>query len=177
MGKAFYLRKDFDSASMTFQFINYNLYPRKKKDEDQMIVGSNENNNALSISSKEDRNLIDKAFSRPPSRNDALVWQVRALTDMGDYGSAAGLINTLRDDPQFPERLQSYFQEVRGYWFFKQKMYDSAIAYIQNSMPNALDLQDQARREFCLHNFMKGATNPILLPIIMTWLYVTPPIL
>ncbi|MGN6248800.1 MAG: tetratricopeptide repeat protein [Ginsengibacter sp.] len=160
IGEAYYLRKDFDSASMTFQFINYNLYPRKKKDEDQMIVGSNENNNALSISSKEDRNLIDKAFSRPPSRNDALVWQVRALTDMGDYGSAAGLINTLRDDPQFPERLQSYFQEVQGYWFFKQKMYDSAIAYIQNSMPNALDLQDQARREFLLAQLYERSNKP-----------------
>jgi tetratricopeptide (TPR) repeat protein len=160
IGEAYYLRKDFDSASMTFQFINYNLYPRKKKDEDQMIVGSNENNNALSISSKEDRNLIDKAFSRPPSRNDALVWQIRALTDMGDYGSAAGLINTLRDDPQFPERLESYFQEVQGYWFFKQKIYDSAISYIQNAMSNALDLQDQARREYLLAQLYERSNKP-----------------
>ncbi|HZI69520.1 MAG TPA: tetratricopeptide repeat protein [Hanamia sp.] len=160
IGEAYYLRKDFDSASMTFQFINYNLYPRKKKDEDQMIVGSNENNNALSISSKEDRNLIDKAFSRPSSRNDALVWQIRALTDMGDYGSAAGLINTLRDDPQFPERLESYFQEVQGYWFFKQKIYDSAISYIQNAMSNALDLQDQARREYLLAQLYERSNKP-----------------
>ncbi|HEU5053743.1 MAG TPA: tetratricopeptide repeat protein [Hanamia sp.] len=160
IGEAYYLRKDFDSASMTFQFINYNLYPRKKKDEDQMIVGSNDNNNALSISSKEDRNLIDKAFSRPPSRNDALVWQIRALTDMGDYGSAAGLINTLRDDPQFPERLESYFQEVQGYWFFKQKIYDSAISYIQNAMSNALDLQDQARREYLLAQLYERSNKP-----------------
>ncbi len=76
-------------------------------------------NNALSISSKEDRNIIDKAFSRPPSRNDALVWQVRALTDLGDYPEAAGLINTLRNDPQFPGRLEPYFQEVQGYWFYQ----------------------------------------------------------
>ncbi len=152
IGEAYYLRKDFDSASMTFQFINYNLYPRKKKDEDQMVVGSNDNGsiNALSVSSKEDRNIIDKAFSRPPSRNDALVWQVRTLTDMGDYPEAAGLINTLRNDPQFPGRLEPYFQEVQGYWFFKQQMYDSAIAYIKNSIPNSLDLQDQARREYLL---------------------------
>jgi tetratricopeptide (TPR) repeat protein len=150
IGEAYYLRKDFDSASMTFQFINYNLAPKNKKSDDEQLVGSNENNSALSVSTKEDRNIVDKAFSRPPSRNDALVWQVRALTDMGDYPEAAGLINTLRNDPQFPERLDPYFQEVQGYWFFKQKMYDSAIAYIQNSIPNSLDLQDQARREFLL---------------------------
>lgn len=153
IGEAYYLRKDFDSASMTFQFINYNLFPRKRKGEDdQLVVGSNDNqsNNALSISSKEDRNVVEKVFSRPPSRNDALVWQVRALTDLGDYPEAAGLINTLKNDPQFPERLEPYFQEVQGYWFFKQKMYDSAIVYIQNAIPNSLDLQDQARREFLL---------------------------
>lgn len=153
IGEAYYLRKDFDSASMTFQFINYNLFPKKKKsDDDQMVVGSNENgnNNALSVSSKEDRNMVDKVFSRPPSRNDALVWQIRTLTDLENYSEAAGLINTLRDDPQFPGRLQSYFQEVQGYWFFKQKMYDSTIAYLENSLPNSLDLQDQARREYLL---------------------------
>ena len=152
IGEAYYLRKDFDSASMTFQFINYNLSPKSKKSDDQLLVGTNENgaNGALSISSKEDRNIVDKAFSRPPSRNDALVWQVRALTDLGDYSEAAGLINTLRNDPQFPARLEPYFQEVQGYWFFKQKMYDSAIVYIQNSIPNSLDLEDQARREYLL---------------------------
>ena len=153
IGEAYYLRKDFDSASMTFQFINYNLLPKKKKSEDdQMIVGSNENgdNHALSVSSKEDRDIVDKVFSRPPSRNDALVWQIRTLTDMGDYPEAAGLINTLRNDPQFPARLDTYFQEVQGYWFFKQKMYDSAIVYLENSIPNSLDLQDQARREYLL---------------------------
>ncbi len=152
IGKAYYLRKDFDSASMTFQFINYTLFPKKKKDEDQLVVGTNENrsNNALSISSKEDRNFIDKAFTRPPSRNDALVWQIRTLTDMEDYGEAAGLINTLKNDPLFPNRLDPYFQEVTGYWFFKQKMYDSAIVYIKNAMPNAIDVAEKARREYLL---------------------------
>jgi len=62
IGEAYYLRKDFDSAAMTFQFINFNLYPKKKKDDDdQVIVGSNQNssNSALSVSSPEDRNLVD----------------------------------------------------------------------------------------------------------------------
>lgn len=152
IGKAYYLRKDFDSASMTFQFINYNLFPRTKKTEDdQLIVGSNDNGNkALSISSKESNNLIKKAFTRPPSRNDALVWQVRTLTDMGEYGDAAGIINTLHNDPLFPERLHSSLEELQGYWFFKQEMYDSAINHIEAGIPNAIDISDKARREYLL---------------------------
>ncbi|HET7117905.1 MAG TPA: hypothetical protein VFI29_15525 [Hanamia sp.] len=152
IGEAYYFRKTFDTAAMTFQFINYNLYPRKKKDDDQLIVGSNENsdNHSLSISSSEKENIIKKAFSRPPSRNDALVWLIRTWIDEEKYSEAAGLINTLKNDPLFPERLYPYFEEVQGYWFFKQQMYDSAIVYIKNALPNAIDVADKARREYLL---------------------------
>lgn len=152
IGEAYYLRKDYDSASMTFQFINYNLFPRKKKDDDQLIVGTNDNaeNKAISVSSKEDRNIIDKAFTQPPSRNDAFIWQIRTLTDMDLTGDAAGLITTLQNDPAFPERLQPALEEVSAYWFYKQQMYDSTLAHLENSLPNVIDLQDKARREFLI---------------------------
>ncbi|MEO6836786.1 MAG: tetratricopeptide repeat protein [Ginsengibacter sp.] len=153
IGEAYYFRKDFDSAWMTFQFINYNLFPRGKKgDDDQLVVGTNDNssNNSLSISSNEKENIIKKTFSRPPSRNDALVWQIRALTDQGKYPEAAGLINTLRNDPLFPKRLYPYFEELQGYWFFKQQMYDSAVVYINNSLSNSIDIADKARREYLI---------------------------
>jgi len=161
IGKAYYLRKDFDSAAMTFQFINYNLIPKKKSDDDQVIVGSNDNEsvNAISISSKEDAGIIKKAFSRPPSRNDALVWQIRTLIDMGEFGDAAGLINTLSNDPAFPERLESSLEEVQGYWFFKQKMFDSAVIHMQNALPNAMDMQDKARREFLIAQLYEMQNN------------------
>ncbi|MEO6843993.1 MAG: tetratricopeptide repeat protein [Ginsengibacter sp.] len=153
IGEAYYFRKAFDSASMTFQFINFNLYPGKKKGmDDKMVVGSNENDDKdfISISNKEDRTIIDKAFTRPPSRNDAFVWQIRTLTDQEKYAEAAGLINTLKNDPLFPKRLNTYFNEVQGYWFFKQQMYDSAIVYMVNALPNAIDVADRARRDYLL---------------------------
>ena len=162
IGKAYYLRKDFDSASMTFQFINYNLFPRKKKSEDdQLIVGSNENedNHGLSISSKEGGNIIHKAFTRPPSRNDALVWQIRTLTDMDNFSDAAGLINTLKNDPLFPDRLHASLEEMQGYWFYRQQMYDSAIGHIEKALPNALDVQDKARREYLLAQLYEMNNN------------------
>jgi tetratricopeptide (TPR) repeat protein len=152
IGEAYYLRKDYDSASMTFQFINYNLYPHKKKDDDQLIVGTNDNaeNRAISVSSKEDRNIIDKTFTRPPSRNDAFIWQIRTLIDMDQTGDAAGLITTLQNDPSFPERLKPALEEMSAYWFFKQQMYDSTLAHLENSLPNVADIQDKARREFLI---------------------------
>lgn len=151
IGQAYYLRREFDSAAITFQFINYNLFPRTKKSDDQIVIGTNNNSlNTLSVSSKEDRGFFKKMFTRPPRRNDALVWQIRTWIDMGEYADAAGLINTLKNDPLFPERLNPYFAEVQGYWFFQQHMYDSAIVYIENALSNAIDIEDKARREFLL---------------------------
>ncbi|MEP6584745.1 MAG: tetratricopeptide repeat protein [Ginsengibacter sp.] len=152
IGKAYYLRQDFDSASQTFQFINYNLYPRKKKDDDQLIVGSNDNGatKALSVSSKENRNLLDKAWSRPPSRNDAFIWQIRTLIEAKQYGDAAGLLNTLQNDPAFPGRLDPSLEEMSAYWFYNQQIYDSSIVHLENSLPNTIDVEDRARREFLL---------------------------
>ncbi len=154
IGEAYYFKKDFDSAIMTFQFINFNLYPGKKKSmDDKYVVGSNDDDESkgyVSISSKEDRNIIDEVFTRPPSRNDAFVWQVRTLTDSGEYAMAAGLINTLKNDPLFPKRLYPYFEEAQGYWFFKQQMYDSAINCMVKALPNAMDEPDMARREYLL---------------------------
>ncbi|MDQ2719681.1 MAG: tetratricopeptide repeat protein [Bacteroidota bacterium] len=153
IGEAYYLRKDFDSASMTFQFINYNLFPRKRKrEDDQLIVGSNDNgnNNALSISSRESQNIVKKVFSRPPSRNDALIWQVRTLIEMGEFSDASGFINTLLNDPFFPKRLRTPLEEMQGYWFFKQQMYDSAVIHMVEALPNAMDEEDKARREYLI---------------------------
>jgi len=84
IGQAYFYRKDFDSALMTFQFINYNLFPRKRKnDDDDRVVGTNSSSsaNTISIASKEKRNILQKIYTEPPSRNDALLWLTRTLIE------------------------------------------------------------------------------------------------
>lgn len=159
IGKAYLLKQDFDSASMTFQFINYNLYPRPKKlppqysdNDEQTIVGSNLNNSTktISIANKENGNVLTKIFEQQPSRNDALVWQIRALIEMNEYADASGLINTLHNDINFPSRLKPALEEVNAYWFYKQGIYDSAASHLQHALENASDIQEKARSEYLL---------------------------
>ena len=161
IGKAYLLKKELDSASMTFQFINYNLYPKKKKNEDQLIVGTNENaaNRTVSIANKEKRSLLKKIFTMPPSRNDALVWQARVLIEMEEYTDAAGLINTLQADPNLPKRLDPDLEEVNAFWFYKQKIYDSAAAHLEKGLANAENKQDRARWEFLLAQMYERSKN------------------
>lgn len=159
IGKAYFLRKTLDSAAMTFQFINYNLYPKSKKSEDdQMIVGSiNNGGSSMSIANKENKNILKKA----PTRNEALIWQARTFIEMEEYPDAAGLINTLRNDPNFPGRLKSDLEETNSYWFYKQGEYDSAAKHLEKALSNALDKDDKARWEFLLAQLYEMTNQPV----------------
>lgn len=152
MGKAYFFRKDFDTAAATFQFINYNLFPRKKGEDGNRIIGANDNDeskgNAISIANKEKQNIFQKIASQPPSRNDALVWMARTLIEQNELFDAASLINTLQNDPNLPKRLQDDLNDVYGYWFYTQGIYDSAAIYLEKGLTNAATKEDLGRSEF-----------------------------
>jgi tetratricopeptide (TPR) repeat protein len=152
MGKAFFLRKDFDSAAATFQFINYNLFPRKKNEDDDRIVGTSEasSNSRLSIANNESTSIVKKITTHTPSRNDALIWMARTFIEQDELSESASLINTLQYDPNLPERLRDDLDEVNAYWFYKQNIFDSAAFHLQKSLTNAASKQDRARSEFLL---------------------------
>ncbi len=147
IGKAYFFRKDFDSALMTFQFINYNLFPRKRRnDDDDRIVGTGSG----SIANKEKRNILQKVASIPPSRNDAILWMARTLIEKQEYAEAGGLINTLQVDPNLPKRLRDDLEELNAYWFFKQGNYDSTAIHLEKALSKAANNQDKSRWEFLL---------------------------
>ncbi len=156
IGKSYFLRKDFDSAALTFQFINYNLFPRKKKnDDDDKIVGSNETGTGIgtgsvSIANKEKRNFVQKILTLPPSRNEALIWQIRTFIEQKEMGDAAGLISILQNDINLPKRLQNDLHEVTAYWFFAQGIYDSSAIHLEKALSNADTKEDKSRWKFLL---------------------------
>ena len=154
IGKAYFLKKDFDSAALTFQFINYNLFPRTKKDDDyNKVVGTNDAGSgfgSVSIADKENRNLLQKAFTLAPSRNEALLWQIRTFTEQNEYADAAGLISILQNDRNLPARLKNDLEEVTSYWFFAQNNYDSSSIHLAKALSNAETKEDQSRREYLL---------------------------
>ncbi len=147
IGKAYFFRKDFDSALMTFQFINYNLFPRKRKnDDDDRIVGSE----SVSIANKEKTNILKKLTALPPSRNEAIIWLARTLIEQNEFAESGGLINTLQVDPNLPKRLRNDLAEVNAYWFFKQGNFDSTANYLEKALSTADDKEDKSRWEFLL---------------------------
>lgn len=163
IGKAYYYRNTLDSAYLTFQYINYAFSP-KEEDGYDMPIGSNANEgtNALSVSTKEKSNVIKDAFSTRPSRNESFIWQIRTYLGRDMMPEAASLIQTLKNDPHFPGRLQTDLNEMQALWFYKQKMWDSAALYLEKALPNALDRIETTRWEYLIAQLYERAKKPTM---------------
>lgn len=158
-GTSYYLRKEFDSAYLMFQYINY-AFAQKEKDGYYKTIGSGRDGTAYSIATKEKNSLPRKIFSEPPSRNDAFIWQIRNFLAQDLFAEAASLIVTLRNDPVFPKRLQNDLEEVQAYWFYKQAMWDSAAVHLSQALDNATNKQERARWEYLVAQLYENANKP-----------------
>lgn len=162
IGRTYYLKKDFDSAFITFQFVNWAFAPKDKEGNDQPI-GSNynrdEGTNADKVATREHPNVAQKVFSIPPSRNDAIIWKIRTYIAQDQFPQAAGLIEIMVHDPLFPPRLQPQLQEVRALWFYRQGIYDSAAIYLEKALPAAEDREETARWEYLIAQLYEKTNN------------------
>lgn len=151
LGEAYYFRKNFDSAAQVFQYINYAFAP--KDDGYDIPVGSNvsSKNGIFSISTEEKKQtFLRKNFTTPPNRNDALVWMARNFIEQKQYDKASGILEILRHDPVFPERLQPELHETLAYLFYNLNIYDSAAYHINLSLDLAANKLEYARKEFLM---------------------------
>ncbi len=149
-GASYYLQKKFDSAALMFQFINYAFAPKEKDGYYKTIGSGMDGNQSFSIATKEKSNVLKKVFSEPPSRNDAFIWQIRNYVAQDKFPEAASLIVTLKQDPNFPKRLQDDLNEVQAWWFYKQNMWDSAAFHLTGALSNAANKQEKARWEYLI---------------------------
>lgn len=149
-GASYYLKKQFDSAYLMFQFINY-AFAEKENDGYYKTIGSvRDGNNALSISSKEKNSFTRRVFSEPPSRNDAFIWQIRNHLAQDRFSDASALIQVLKHDTLFPSRLHNDLEEVQAFLFYKQNMWDSAASHLELALSNATNRHEKARWEYLL---------------------------
>lgn len=151
IGKSYFYWRKFDSAYRIFQFINYNFYP-KGKDEYFIVVGSNDRatNGDLNLATKEKKGIVQKAFSQPPSRNEALLWLARTYAEDSLFAEASSLVRLLRKDPLFPKRLHDQLNEVQAFVYYKQQIWDSTAYYLQRALPAAANKTELARWEYLL---------------------------
>lgn len=163
MGQAYYFKNTLDSAYFSFQYINYAFSPKEKDGYDKPI-GSNANKeeggSVFTISTKENNSVLQKVWARPPSRNESLIWQIKTYIANDELPEAAGLIETLKHDPNFPQRLKTDLAEMQSWWFYKQQVYDSAAIYLEQALPNAENREETSRWLYLIGQMYERAKQP-----------------
>ncbi|HMP88394.1 MAG TPA: tetratricopeptide repeat protein, partial [Lacibacter sp.] len=121
-------------------------------DEYFIVVGANNRSDGgeLNIATQEKKGLIRKAFSQPPSRNEALLWLVKTYAEDSLFAEANSLVQLLRKDRLFPRRLHPQLDEVLAYTFYRQEQWDSAAFYLERALVNAPNKTELARWEYLL---------------------------
>lgn len=159
MGKAYLFRKDFDSAQMVFQYINYAFAP--KDDGYDIPIGSNVSNagGVFSISTNEKRTLWKKLTTTLPSRNESFLWMTRTFIEQNKVSEAAGLLALLRSDALFPERLQAQLDELSAYLFYQLNAYDSAAGYLVRALKKGDAQMNKARSYYLAGQLYELAGN------------------
>ncbi|HEX8279409.1 MAG TPA: hypothetical protein VF540_11970, partial [Segetibacter sp.] len=151
LAKAYFFRNDLDSAGLTLQYLNFSYAPKEEGGYDKPIGSSASNENGeFSIATKEKNSIWTKLTSRPPSRNESFIWQIRNHIEKNELPEASGVIEILRHDPNFPKRLTTDLNEVLAYWFYKQNVYDSAAVYLSQALNEASTNQEKARWEYLI---------------------------
>jgi tetratricopeptide (TPR) repeat protein len=151
IGKAYYMRNELDSALYAFQYINYNFQPRTKADygyEKTMGSRIDGSGGPLSIASPEKKGLLPRLLLHTPVRNDAILWMLRTLIEHERMNEAAGLIEVLSADRSLPVRLKDGLSEMRAYWFYRTRQYDSAAFHLEQALDLAPTPRERARTEF-----------------------------
>ncbi len=158
LGKAYFYRKNFDSAMVAFRFINYAWAP--KDDGYDLPIGSNATNKGVfTIATQEKTDIWHKTAVTPPSRNENFLWMARASIETGSNSRAGGLLEILRNDPRFPQRLQPSLHETLAYLFYSQKRYDSAAVHLNEALDNADSRFEKARWEYLIAQLQHLAGN------------------
>ncbi|MGE5905288.1 hypothetical protein, partial [Klebsiella pneumoniae] len=85
-------------------------------------IGSNSSNTngIFSITSDEKRNIWQKISANPPARNESFLLQTRNYIEQGKNTEAAGLLELIRTDKNFPARLRTDWYEMQAYLNYKE---------------------------------------------------------
>jgi hypothetical protein len=102
MGRAYLYRKDFDSASNVFQYINYAFAP--KDNGYDLPIGSNASNTngVFTIATRESKSLWKKSPVSRRAGMKVLSGRQELISNRMNLVEAASLLELIRTDPNFP---------------------------------------------------------------------------
>lgn len=145
MGKAYYLRKEFDSAAMIFQFMNEHFRPTKGVGGRITRPLRSTRSHVFGIFEQERNGWFSPSR---PARNEALIWLVRTHIEREEYYDAITLLDVLQKSVYLPSRLKPFLNETAAYYYYKRGEYLQSAQYLSQTLSLSRDRQEKARRCF-----------------------------
>ncbi|WP_162902748.1 type IX secretion system periplasmic lipoprotein PorW/SprE [Taibaiella koreensis] len=105
VGQAYYYKGDYQNAGAAFKQVVSQAEIAKKEEAKRKGTTKQDKNKPTNYSEPEKTGLAG-ALEHKPAKNDAMLWLSRTLTQAGKEGQAQTLLDMLRNDALFPERLK-----------------------------------------------------------------------
>ncbi len=119
-------------------------------DENYFVIGKSHFYKRDYFAGLEVFDYISRQYKNQETRFDARVWMIRTYNELGIFDQASAMIDLLKEDKNFPKRLQGEFAAVQADFFLKQELYTQAIFFLQKAITLADSKKDKARYTYIL---------------------------
>jgi tetratricopeptide (TPR) repeat protein len=142
IGKAYYYKKDYESASAAFQFVSSEFKDTKqgtssssKKKKKKKSSSKDKNVNEYTGTVKEIKESSGfKMFAHKPIHYTDVLWLARSHAMLRNFGEAQAILSYLDQDPKFPAEKKADLALLHAFVSVEQKQYRNAIEPMKNAI-------------------------------------------
>jgi tetratricopeptide (TPR) repeat protein len=162
LGKAQYLKQDFETAEKTFEYFVDEMNPAKLAVLDNKVArekskkrsSRSKKTSKRSKKSKNEKEEIKQPdyskgglFSKEPAYNEGLIWMGKTYVERERYPSAAYMISKL-ESSVVSDDVAAEIPVLKAYFYLKQKKYPEAVAPLKQAIETS---QKEREVQICLH--------------------------
>lgn len=137
IGQSQYLKKEYEAARETFDFIVKEYDPKNIAAKKAKYGKKKKKKKTIAQKKKEEEKLLKEkkyALKHRPIRKTAMVWLARTYVEEGNYDDAMFTLRKLKNDTTLIKRLQAETAIVESYVHLKQKKYKEAIPALERGI-------------------------------------------
>ncbi len=119
-------------------------------DDSYLIIGKSHFYRHNYIDALEVFDFMQIRYRKFPSRYEAMLWSFRCQNEVGTSAIAEGIMDEIRYDKKFPEKLKGEYYAICADFYCKRDDYSFAIENLTNAIPLTKSKRDRTRYTYVL---------------------------
>ncbi len=150
IGESYYMKKDYESALQTFQYIVGNYKPAKSKNKTQYSTKRAEYDGIKAPWPKPKSNF-KISTEQKSKRNEALIWLITSYIKLKKYDEAESIITSLeKNQDEIGYEYRGMLEAKKAHLYIVQKKYADAIKPMQYAIALTKDKKLKTRYVYIL---------------------------